>query len=100
MEVIFGTKKLERSYLEELQGRKAWGQIIARKYILRIDILQEAANMAEVKALPGLECHPLKGKRKDRYAITLHGRWRLIFSLCGEKATIIRVEEVNKHYGD
>ncbi len=27
-------------------------------------------------------------------------RWRLIFRLSGEKAEVIRVEEVNKHYGD
>ena len=56
--------------------------------------------MTEVEALPGLDCHPLKGKRQGHYTITLHDRWRLIFSLCGGEATIILVEEVNKHYGD
>jgi hypothetical protein len=32
--------------------------------------------------------------------VTLHDRWRLIFRLSGEKPEVIRVEEVNKHYGD
>ena len=100
MEVIFVKKKLERCYTDHLQGHKTWGQEVARKYIQRIDLLQEASNMSEVKKLPGLNCHPLKGSRKGKFGISLHDRWRLVFSLCGEKATIILVEEVSKHYGD
>ncbi|MBE3112838.1 MAG: type II toxin-antitoxin system RelE/ParE family toxin [Acidobacteria bacterium] len=100
MEVIFKTKRLEKCYLDHLQGRRAWGPEVGRKYIQRIDILQEAVDMAEVRKLPGLDCHPLKGGRKGQFGITLHGRWRQIFSLQGNKASIIRVEEVSKHYGD
>jgi len=100
VEVIFGTKKLEKCYLDHLQGQRAWGPEVGRKYIQRIDILQETSDMAEVRKLPGLACHPLKGGRKGQFGITLHGRWRVIFSLQGDKARIIRVEEVSKHYGD
>ena len=100
VEVIFANKKLEKCYLDHLQGRRAWGPEVGRKYIQRIDLLQEAADMPEVRKLPGLDCHPLKGGRKGQFGITLHGRWRLIFSLQGDKARIIRVEEVSKHYGD
>jgi proteic killer suppression protein len=100
VEVVFVTKKLEKCYLDHLQGRRAWGSDVARKYIQRIDLLQEAEDMAEVRKLPGLACHALKGRRKGQFGITLHGRWRLIFSLHGDKARIIQVEEVSKHYGD
>ena len=100
MEVIFRTKKLETCYMDHLEGQRTWGAEVGRKYIQRIDILQEASDMAEVRKLPGLDCHPLKGRRKGQFGITLHGRWRLIFSLQGDKARIIRVEEVSKHYGD
>jgi proteic killer suppression protein len=100
VKVIFGTKKLEKCYLDHSQGRKAWGPEVGRKYIQRIDLLQEAADMAEIRKLPGLDCHPLKGSRKGQFGITLHGRWRLIFSLQGDKTRIIRLEEVSKHYGD
>jgi len=77
-----------------------WGSVVARKYVQRIDILQEASDLAETEALPGLECHPLKGKRKGQFAVTLHDRWRLIFSFMGSGAKVIRIEEVTKHYGD
>jgi proteic killer suppression protein len=100
VEIIFKTKHLEKCYLDHLRGFRTWGPEVARKYIQRIDLLQEAADMDEVRRLPGLDCHPLKGRRKGQFGITVHGRWRLIFSLQGDKATIIRVEEVSKHYGD
>lgn len=101
MEVEFATNKLEKCYLDVRLATRTWGgETVGRKYIQRIDLIQDASNMKEIEALPGLECHPLKGKRKDQHAVTLHDRWRLIFSLSGDKAEFIRVEEVNKHYGD
>jgi len=100
VEVAFRTKKLEKCYLNHVQAAKMWGLPVARKYIQRIDMLQEASDLAEIEALPGLKCHPLEGKRTGQYAITLHDRWRLVFRLSGEEATVILVEEVNKHYGD
>jgi proteic killer suppression protein len=100
VEVIFGTKKLLKCYTDYSRGQRTWGPEVARKYIQRIDLLQETMDIAEVAKLPGLDCHPLKGRRKDQYGAVLVGRWRLIFSLQGDKASIIRVEEVSKHYGD
>ena len=100
MEIAFGTKKLERCYREHEYGRRTWGEAVARKYVQRIDLLQEAANMLEVERLPGLNCHPLKAERAGQYAVTLLGRWRLVFTLQGNTAEIIRIEEVSKHYGD
>ena len=81
-------------------GCREWGPDVARKYIQRIDLLQEASDMGEIRKLPGLDCHPLKGLRVGQYGITLHDRWRLIYSLQEERAKVIRVEEVRKHYGD
>jgi len=100
VEIVFRTKKLERCYREYEVGRRAWGPAVARKFIQRIDLLQEAANMHEVERLPGLDCHRLKGDRAGQYGLTVHGRWRLAFTLQGNKAEIILIEEVSKHYGD
>jgi len=100
VEVIFRTSRLEKCYKSYQQGCRAWGEEVAKKYIQRIDLLQEASDMAEIGKLPGLNCHPLKGRREGQYGITIHNRWRLIFSLKGERAEVICVEEVSKHYGD
>jgi proteic killer suppression protein len=100
VEIAFRTKKLERCYVDYEYGRRTWGTAVAKKFVQRIDLLQEAANMLEVERLPGLNCHPLKGGREGQYGVSLHGRWRLAFTLKGNKAEIILIEEVSKHYGD
>jgi proteic killer suppression protein len=100
VDIAFRTKKLERCYEDHEYGRRTWGSAVAKKFIQRIDLLQEAANMLEVERLPGLKCHPLKGGREGQYGVSLHGRWRLAFTLQGNRAEIIRIEEVSKHYGD
>lgn len=100
VEVEFATHKLERCYLESAAGIRAWGQAVARKYIQRIDILQDAANVEEVRRIPELGWHALKGDKSGKFGMLLHGRWRLTISLRGDAARIVRIEEVSKHYGD
>jgi proteic killer suppression protein len=73
---------------------------VARRYIQRINIMKAARGLDELTRLPGLRCHPLKGQRAGQYAIDLTGFYRLIFTLRGESLTIVRIEEVSKHYGD
>jgi proteic killer suppression protein len=100
VKVRFATKKLERCYLDSQQATRFWGPIVARRYIQRIDILQEAGDMEAIRELPGLACHQLKGDKRGLFALILHGRWRLEFSLTGEKPQTIYIEKVSKHYGD
>ena len=56
--------------------------------------------MKDLAALRSLRLHPLKGTRRGRHAINLDGAWRLVVRFEGERLTIVRVEEVSKHYGD
>jgi proteic killer suppression protein len=100
VEVTFAAKKLEKCYLEFAAGVRTWGQAVARKYIQRVDILQEAVSIEEIRRIPELGFHPLKGDKKGQFGMILHDRWRLTISLCGTKARMIRIEEVTKHYGD
>jgi len=100
VQVTFRNKKLEKCYGDYTSACREWGNDVARKYIQRIDIIQETANMKDLCTLPGLNCHELKGNRAGQYAIRLLGFWRLIFTLRDKQMEIVRVEEVSKHYGD
>ena len=100
MKVTFRTRKLEREYLKSAVAIKAYGAQLARKYIQRINIIKHARNIEELISLPGLRCHPLKGKRADQFAVNLTGYYRLIFTLQGEELEIANIEEVSKHYDD
>ena len=81
-------------------GVREWGADIARKYVDRINILKAINGLDALRSFPSLRYHPLKGDRKGQHAVTLTGRYRLIFTLRGERMKIIRIEEVSKHYGD
>jgi proteic killer suppression protein len=91
---------LEKQYQSHKEAERAYGQEVARKYIQRINIVKQARNIEELKALPGLRCHPLKGDRRGQWAINLTGFYRLIFTLEGETMEIVRIEEVSKHSDD
>lgn len=100
MIVKFKTRQLEVCFRQYRKANRAFGEQIARKYIQRINIIQQSRNLDELMSLPGLRCHALKGTRKGEYAINLSGYYRLIFTLAGEMLEIVMIEEVSKHYGD
>lgn len=100
MIVTFRTKRLERCYVEHKAAVRDFGKDVARRYIERINIIKQTASFEELAQLPTLRCHPLKGDRAGYHAVTLTGFMRLIFSLEGDALTIVRIEEVSKHYDD
>jgi proteic killer suppression protein len=96
--LTFRTKQLERCYCEYKEAVRTFGQEVARRYIQRLNIIKQTQNLKELMALPGLRCHPLKGKRIGQYAINLNGFYRLIFTLLGNTLEIVQIDEVSKHY--
>jgi len=100
VQINFRTKKLQKQYENVKEAQKAYGQIIARKYIQRINIIKQARDINEVIDLPGLQCHALKRDRQGQWAVKLTGFYRLIFTLEGETLEIACIEEVSKHYDD
>lgn len=100
MEVTFQTRKLEREYEESKRAIRAYGQAVATRYIERINIIKHATDIEQLKKLPVIDCHPLKGDRKGEWSIKLTGQARLIFTLEGEALDVVRIKEVSKHYGD
>jgi len=75
------------------------GEDIARKYVGRLNIIRHALDFEELKGMPGLNCHELKGKLRHKWAIKLTERMRLIVSVDRDNNEV-RIEEISKHYGD
>ena len=100
MTVTFRTKKLQKQFERHELASKDFGEQVGRRYIQRIQLLRAAKSLDDVRTLPGLDCHPLKGNRAGQFAVKLTGFFRLIFSLQGGALDIICIEEVSKHYGD
>ncbi len=100
MQVEYRTNKLQEQYENHKEAEKDFGVEVARKYIQRINIIKQTIDINELKKMPGLRCHPLKGARKGEWAINLTGFCRLIFTLQGTQLKIVLIEEVSKHYDD
>lgn len=100
MVVRFATSRLERCYRGIRLAQREWGQKVGRTYIQRINTLWAARDGRDLFALKALDMHPLKGGRRGQFAMRLGDRERLIVAFEGDAWTIVRVEEVSKHYGD
>lgn len=100
MEVRFRTKQLSECYRESARASRAFGPGVGRRYIERINIIKFTPDLDTLMNLPGLRCHPLHGDRQGQWAVTLIGRSRLIFTFSDDAMTIVRIEEVSKHYDD
>lgn len=100
MEIRFKTNPLQKCYERSQFAVRKFGDEVARRYVQRINIIQQANDIDELMRLPGLRCHTLKGDRAGQFAVKLTGFYRLIFTLEGDSLTIVRIEEVSKHYGD
>ncbi|MHB8894933.1 MAG: type II toxin-antitoxin system RelE/ParE family toxin [Candidatus Geothermincolia bacterium] len=100
MDVRFRTRKLQSHYERSGEAVKAYGELVARKYIQRVNIIKAARDINELKRLPALRCHQLKGERFGQWAVNLTGYQRLIFTLEGDWLEIVMIEGVSKHYED
>jgi len=100
VEIAFRTRKLKRQYELSSDAIRAYGDEVGRKYIARINLMKQASDIEELRQLPVLRCHPLRGDRAGQWPVTLTGFSRLIFTLEGERLEIAMIEEVSRHYDD
>ena len=52
-----------------------------------------AATSPKDMDLPGLRLHPLKGRLKGRWTVTISGNWRVTFTFQGKHAALVDYED-------
>lgn len=60
-------------------AQKHLGMVVAKRFKMRLDDLQAAQTLEDVRNLPG-KYHELVGNRKGQWACTLDHPYRLIFT--------------------
>ncbi len=78
MVILFKTKKLQKLCNEMAALQRKFGAEQAKKIRRRLDDLQAAESLEQIKNLPG-RCHELTGDRKGKLALDQKGQYRLIF---------------------
>ena len=88
MYIEFKKKNLRRQCESFAALRKAFGDIIAKQVVMRLNALKAADCIEDLDPLPPTRCHPLKGNRKGQYAMDLGHPHRLIFEPLAETRTV------------
>ncbi len=86
----FRHKGLERFFIH---GTTAG---INAKHASRLRLILDRPNVASEPrdmALPGLELNPLKGDRKDSWALKVSGNWRVTFMFSGSDVKDVDYED-------
>jgi len=92
MIVSFKHKGLRRFYeTGDARGMKPDWQRKVRMITARLDVSTSPDDMA----LPGFQLHPLKGKQKGYFAVSVTGNWRIVF--CFENGQPADVDLVDYH---
>jgi proteic killer suppression protein len=88
----FKHRGLKRLYeADDHRGVSAAQVDKVKRILARLDEATEVKNMA----LPGFRLHPLKGKLKGLWAVSVSGNWRIVFRF--EKGNAYDVDLVDYH---
>lgn len=77
-------------FVREFQGfdRQGWK---------RLEVLEAATSLGDLRGLPGNRLEALKGDRRGQYSIRINNQWRLCFEWPHNSAGPLNVEIVDYH---
>ena len=86
----FRHQGLERFFLRgTTAGIQAKHARRLRLILGRLNVVKEPRDMG----LPGLHLHPLKGKRRGTWAVSVSGNWRITFAFAGPDVVDVDCED-------
>ena len=93
MIISFGDKETERFYISGKS--KKYPQTILKTALRKLDYLNAANDINDLKVPPGNRLELLKGKYKSMYSIGINRQYRIIFAL--KDSSVENVEIVDYH---
>ena len=78
MEILFKTRKLQKTMSSETELIRQYGKSNARLIMRRLIVLDAADCLADVSRDPPERCHALSGRRKGQYAVDVKSPHRII----------------------
>lgn len=91
MDITFKNRKLEKIFNSESELQKTYGKSLARKIMMRFEVLGVAKNLALISTEPPHRRHLLRGNRSGQFAVDLDQSHRLVFK--PDHDPIIRTED-------
>jgi len=79
LRIIFKDEDLQLACTDPDLGIRRWGESQAKVIRRRLDELQAAETLDDMRYLRGAGCHELKGQRRGTLAVRVSQPYRLIF---------------------
>lgn len=94
MVVEYNNKNIEKVCTNNSYAEKKYGTRMAELISTRIDQIKAADSVEEMLQFHIGRCHPLKGNRKNQYAVDLVHPQRLVFEKKGDEIRIANIMEI------
>ncbi len=104
MEICFKDKKLHKLCENHAKLKAKYGDLKAKRIIMRISDFLDSINLYDVSKLPQARLHPLQKNRKGQFAVdTLHPYRMIVVPLDGTRddlksITSIEIISINENY--
>lgn len=102
MEVYFNNSNLEKLYEGlPLSGKLRYNKEVIEKFRIKVELLKNAENTNELRAIRSLNFEALKGDKKGLYSIRVDLKYRLEFTIEKNRiqlSEIIFIEDLSNHY--
>lgn len=94
MTVEYNSKTLEKVCTDASFAAKKYGTEMAGKIHHRIDEIKAIDSVEQMIQFRIGRCHPLKGNRKNQFAVDLVQPYRLVFEKKGDRIQIANILEI------
>lgn len=94
MKITYKNNKIKKVCTNVSEAEKRHGLEMAEKIMLRIDQISAALSVEMMIQFRIGRCHPLKGNRKNQFAVDLVHPYRLVFEKKGTEIQIANIIEI------
>lgn len=94
MQIEYKNSRIEKVCTNAYEAERKHGREMAKKIQLRIDQISAALSVEMMIQFKIGRCHPLKGNRKNQYAVDLVHPYRLVFEKIGDQIQIANIMEI------
>jgi toxin HigB-1 len=84
----FRDRETERIFRREPSPRFRFIAPVAKR---KLDQLNAAASLSDLRAIPGNRLEALRGDRAGQYSVRINGRWRICFRWDGTDASDVEI---------
>ncbi len=85
MKINVPNNKLEKILSCEKRIKREYNNMVGKKLMIRINLLQTVENLSMVPVVKPERCHLLEGKYKGCYAVCIDAKWRMIIKPKGDE---------------